>query len=56
MRSPRTGKDSGSPPCYFDAIALGDDHKAHVDPDKCVGCGGCYHVCPVDAIEAPVVR
>ena len=32
--------------------AIMEDHKVHIDHDKCVGCGRCLAVCPKDAIAA----
>ena len=41
--------------CKSGAIHLtskGDGNfHSEVDPDKCIGCGYCYRVCPVDAIK-----
>jgi dihydroorotate dehydrogenase/Pyruvate/2-oxoacid:ferredoxin oxidoreductase delta subunit len=39
-------------PCFYDAIHVGEDRKAHIDAAKCVGCGCCYQFCPIDAIRA----
>ena len=32
--------------CMFNAIKIGADGVAIVDPDKCVGCGKCVEACP----------
>lgn len=32
------------------AIGSGDDRKAYIDPDLCIGCGACAPVCPFKAI------
>jgi MinD superfamily P-loop ATPase len=42
-------------PCFYDAIAIGPDRKAHIEAANCVGCGNCYQVCPVDAIVLSAV-
>jgi NAD-dependent dihydropyrimidine dehydrogenase PreA subunit len=34
----------------------GDDPKAHIDPEKCVGCGVCTIPCPTEAITLKEVR
>ncbi len=34
--------------CPTEAITAGDD-KYVIDPDKCIDCGSCADVCPVDA-------
>lgn len=36
--------------CPRGAISL-VDHKAHIDPKKCVSCGKCLNVCPYNAIS-----
>jgi len=33
------------------AITYGEDRKAYIDPELCVGCGACVPVCPVKAIK-----
>ena len=42
-------------PCYTncpkDAIYYDKEGKAHIDHDKCVGCGRCIAVCPKDAVQ-----
>ena len=35
--------------CPVDAISLGDDGLAVIDPEKCISCGTCAAVCPVGA-------
>jgi electron transport complex protein RnfB len=37
--------------CPFDAIHVGDDGLAHVDRDKCTGCGNCVDACPKRIID-----
>lgn len=37
--------------CPFDALTLGDDEIARIDPWLCEGCGACERRCPVGAIE-----
>ncbi len=39
--------------CAQDAIGIGADGKAHIDHDKCVGCGRCIGVCNFHAISNP---
>jgi len=41
--------------CPAGAI-LWDKTGAHIDPDKCVGCGKCYENCASEAIEAKTVE
>ena len=36
--------------CPVGAIQIGEDGKAHVNKDKCIGCGACCDVCPACAI------
>ena len=36
--------------CAHSAITI-TDKKAHIDHDKCVGCGRCIGVCPTDAVS-----
>lgn len=38
--------------CGQDAISYGEDRKAFIDWDKCVGCGRCIGACNFDAIRA----
>ena len=37
--------------CAHGAITFGEDRKASIDWDKCVGCGRCIAVCNTDAIR-----
>jgi electron transport complex protein RnfB len=37
--------------CPFDAIHVGADGLAHVDRDKCTGCGNCVEACPKRIID-----
>lgn len=37
--------------CAHGAISYGEDRIAHIDHDKCVGCGRCIGGCNFDAIE-----
>jgi len=36
--------------CPLDAITMGDDDNAFIDPETCGGCGACLDACPVEAI------
>ena len=36
--------------CEYGAVKV-DDFAAHVDYDKCVGCGKCHEACPVKCID-----
>lgn len=36
--------------CRFGAISFDHNQKAHIDKNKCVGCGRCSKVCPYSAI------
>ena len=36
--------------CPRDAISYDEHQKAHIDKDKCIGCGMCARVCPYSAI------
>lgn len=36
--------------CPVKAISF-DLHGAHIDPDKCTGCGECYNNCASEAIR-----
>jgi indolepyruvate ferredoxin oxidoreductase alpha subunit len=39
------------------ALALDDaDGRVAIEPDRCVGCGVCVHVCPEGAIEAKLQK
>ncbi len=41
--------------CFYQAMQDGEDHT-WVKEENCIGCGGCYSVCPVPgAIEITVV-
>ena len=33
------------------AITEGENHVAHIDPDKCIECGACVYQCPFGAIS-----
>jgi len=37
--------------CRFSAINEKSDGEFIIDPISCEGCGVCYHVCPVEAVE-----
>lgn len=37
--------------CQFDAISIGENGLACVDPEKCMACGKCVEVCPHDVIK-----
>lgn len=46
--------------CPYDAVKVAEENDAKsgkqvrrpvVDPEKCVGCGACAHVCPVSTLE-----
>jgi electron transport complex protein RnfB len=37
--------------CPFDAIHVGEDRLAHVDRERCTGCGACVEVCPKRIID-----
>lgn len=37
--------------CPKDAITSDEHQKAHIDPNKCIGCGKCASVCPYSAIQ-----
>lgn len=37
--------------CPFDALRIGGDGIAVVDPEKCTGCGLCVPVCPKDLFQ-----
>ncbi|MDF7801182.1 4Fe-4S binding protein [Pontiellaceae bacterium B1224] len=39
--------------CPEEAIRIGGDGKAVVDPAKCTECGLCVDACPVEAIAIP---
>ena len=41
----------GATQCAHGAITFGEDRKASIDWDKCVGCGRCIAVCNTDAIR-----
>ena len=36
--------------CPVQAITMIPDVSAHIDPEKCVGCGTCYESCQPSAI------
>ena len=36
--------------CPRGAIVIDDDHKAHIDKEKCISCGLCAKACPYSAI------
>ncbi len=38
-------------PGHCEAIEMAQDEKAKVDPDKCIACGVCRHLCPTGAIS-----
>ncbi|MBQ8313021.1 MAG: 4Fe-4S dicluster domain-containing protein [Clostridia bacterium] len=40
--------------CPRNAISFDENHRAHIDPDKCVNCGKCASVCPYSAIQQHV--
>jgi electron transport complex protein RnfB len=37
--------------CPMDAITVGEDEKAHVDPARCIGCGICVPTCPSTSVS-----
>ena len=37
--------------CPRNAISFDENHRAHIDPDKCINCGKCASVCPYSAIQ-----
>ena len=36
--------------CQLSAVSMSDTEKATVDLNRCVGCGACASLCPVEAI------
>lgn len=40
--------------CPRNAISFDENHRAHIDPDKCINCGKCASVCPYSAIQSHV--
>ena len=36
--------------CQYDAVKV-ENFVAHVDYQKCIGCGECHKVCPVGVID-----
>ncbi len=36
--------------CEYGAITV-TGNLAHIDPEKCTGCGACVEVCPVHVIH-----
>jgi ferredoxin-type protein NapF len=47
----RTCGDICEPRAITFELKLGGVANPSVDPEKCTGCGACYHPCPVDAIQ-----
>lgn len=39
--------------CDFDAIMVECGQKAHILPDKCVGCSACISICPTKSLAFP---
>ena len=37
--------------CPKHAIYIGEDHRSHIDQEKCIKCGRCLNQCPYDAIS-----
>ncbi|MGC9325936.1 MAG: 4Fe-4S dicluster-binding protein [Desulfomonilia bacterium] len=37
--------------CPVQAIGVGDDETAHVNPTRCIGCGICVSTCPTESIS-----
>lgn len=37
--------------CKFDAITMGEDGIAAIDPDRCTGCSRCVEECPQESIQ-----
>lgn len=36
--------------CALQAVFIGNDGKAEIDPDKCRDCESCLEACPLEAI------
>lgn len=41
--------------CIFDAIHIGEDHKAIINENTCMGCIGCLDICPNQAISTKML-
>jgi len=37
--------------CPMDAITMGGDDAAEINPDRCIGCGLCVSTCPTEALS-----
>jgi Pyruvate/2-oxoacid:ferredoxin oxidoreductase delta subunit/biotin operon repressor len=42
--------------CLFKAIEIQPDGKAHIDPERCMGCGNCALSCSQGAISMQLIR